>query len=309
MTAPVLTRQLLAPQSARNAGPQDLYNLLALQRRQAVDLVLPASSVRMLNGRLEIADAPPIIRPDGVLDPNGAYRLTNHADGQLGGIFGIPLTYIRTMRNEHIPLLDDNVNEWANHHKFDEKKILVRLFWADDPDNPDTVGVARAFLSNRYGARDNFDALAVTIDGIREAGLKADNLRFHGDLTERNFYLVVDAPEVQGFAHKLLEDYRSPYRGHHGGADADNLPIVHAGFIIKNSEIGSSTLSITPRIVIRTCSNGAQQTKDVVKFRHTGSRLDEGAIEWSADTRAAMNDAWKKQVRDSVAQFLTVDYV
>lgn len=308
MTGP-LVREQLAPQVARNASLKDLGQLLSLQKRQAVDLVLPASTIRMYNGLLEVAGAEPVIRDDGVLDPNGAYALTAHADGQLASQFDIPVKYLRRMRAENVPLLDANVNDWANHASYEDKKVLTRLFWAEDPDNPGTVGVARAFLSNRYGARDNFDALVSTLDGIRAAGLAADNLQIHGDLTSKQFYLVVDAPEVQGYAHKLVENYRSPYQGAHGGADATNLPIVSAGLIIKNSEIGSSSLSITPRLVMRICNNGAQITQDVVAFRHVGARLDEGTVEWAVDTREAINTAQKHQVRDAVRQFLTADYV
>ena len=304
-----LTRQPLAPQSARNASPQELMQLLSLQRSQVVDLILPAEKVQLLNGKLEVSGAEPILREDGVLDPNGSYRLTSHADGQLAGQFDIPVRYLRRLRDENVDLLDFNVNSWAQHESYAEKKVLARLFWANDPEHPDVVGVARSFLSNRYGARDNFDALASTIAGVRDAGLAADSLRFHGDLTEKHFYVVIDAPEIQGYAHKLVENYRSPYRNVHGGEDAFNLPIVSAGLIVKNSEVGSSTLSITPRIVIRICNNGAQIAKDVVAFRHTGARLEEGAVDWAGDTRAALNQLQQKQVRDAVKTFLTQDYV
>jgi hypothetical protein len=304
-----LTRLPLAQQTARNASPQELMSLLALQRSQSVDLVVPAPLLRIHNGLLEIAGQQPILRPDGVLDPNGAYRLTSHADGQLAGQFEVPVKYHRRMRDENIGLLDHNINDWANHPSYADKKILTRLFWADDPAHPETVGVARSFLSNRYGARDNFDAMASTVAGVREAGLAADQLHFHGDLTDRHFYLVIDAPEITGYAHKLVENYRSPYRNVHGGTDAYNLPIVSAGLIVKNSEVGTAQLSITPRITIRICNNGAQISKDVVAFRHTGARLDEGNVEWSADTREALNVAWQKQVRDAVKTFLTQDYV
>lgn len=308
MTA-TLTRQLLAPQTARNASPQDLYQLLALQRSQVVDLILPAEKVHLFNGKLEVSGAEPILRQDGVLDPNGSYRLTSHADGQLASQFDIPVKYLRRMRDESVDLLDFNVNSWANHPSYAEKKVLARLFWADDPDHPENVGVARSFMSNRYGARDNFDTLASVIAGVKEAGLRADNLKFHGDLTERKFYVVIDAPEIQGYAHSLFENYRSPYLGRHGGDAAVNLPIVSAGLIVANSEIGAASLSVTPRITFRMCDNGAQQTQDAVAFRHTGARLDEGTVDWSVDTRAAANELSKQQVKDAVKAFLNVDYV
>lgn len=318
MTATLLQRAPLAPQTARNADLIDLTNLLQQQRSQVVDLVLPSSLIRLdrVNGALEIAGADPIIRPDGVLDPNGSYRLTSVADAQLGDKFGIPVKYMRKMRADAVDLLAENVNSWANHPTNADVKVLARLFWADDPQHPEAVGIARAFLSNRYGARDNFDTLVSILAGIREAGLAADQLELHGDITDRRFYMVVNAPEIQGYAHSLLDGYRSPYRSHrpdgmggHGGDDAVNLPIVSAGLIISNSEIGYGSQSVTPRLTVRVCGNGLQCTKDAVAFRHSGSRLEEGAVDWSDDTRAAANEVARLQVRDAVSQFLTADYV
>jgi hypothetical protein len=305
----VLTRAPLAPQNVRNSGVADLHELLLAQRAQAVDLVLPAPTVRMRNGMLEIAGAPPVLRKDGVLDPNGAYRLTSIADAQLGDRFGIPTKYVRKMRDEDVELLDINVNSWADHSANRDLKVLARLYWAEDPNHPEAVGVARAFLSNRYGARDNFDTLMSILAGIREAGLAADQLELHGDITDRKFYMVVNAPEIHGYAHSLLDGYRSPYQGRHGGADADNLPIVSAGLVISNSEIGYGSQTVTPRLTIRVCGNGLQCTKDAQAFRHVGARLDEGAVNWSNETRAAVNELARLQVRDSVASFLTADYV
>jgi hypothetical protein len=310
MTIALLERSPLAPQSARNADLNDLTTLLQQQRSQVVDLVLPAPLIRFSpSGMLEVAGADPILRDDGVLDPNGAYRLTSIADAQLGDKFGMPVKYVRKMRGENVELLAHNINDWANHPANAEMKVLARLFWANDEQHPEAVGVARAFLSNRYGARDNFDTLVSILAGIREAGLAADDLELHGDITDRKFYVVVNAPEIQGYAHSLIENYRSPYRNGHGGDDAVNLPIVSAGLIISNSEIGYGSQSVTPRLTIRACSNGLQVTKDAIAFRHSGSRLDEGAVDWAVDTRAAANEVARLQVRDAVSQFLTADYV
>ena len=54
--------------------------------------------------------------------------------------------YVRRMREDNVDLLD--INAWADNASYSEKKILARLFWADDPNSPDMVGVAQAFLSN-----------------------------------------------------------------------------------------------------------------------------------------------------------------
>jgi hypothetical protein len=296
MTATVMpalpTRQL------RNASLQDLVAVLQQQRRQSVDLVVPASSIVTRDGNLQLTDVPAIITDDGVLDPSGAYLPTANADGQIAGIFGIPVKYIRTLRERHLGLYDTNV--------------LVRTLWGST-DGSDTVGILRSVLSDRYGARDNFDMTVAVLDGIRAAGLSADDLKIQGDLTDNHMFLTVNAPEIKGYGYKLLEGYRSPYGNGlgtgHGGADAENLPIISAGLVIRNSETGGGALSITPRLVIRACSNGVQVTKDSMRQVHLGAKLAEGAIIWSDETRRAANDLAKKQAADAVTSFLNATYV
>jgi hypothetical protein len=310
MTATVMpalpTRQL------RNASLQDLVAVLQQQRRQSVDLVVPASSIVTRDGNLQLTDVPAIITDDGVLDPSGAYLPTANADGQIAGIFGIPVKYIRTLRERHLGLYDTNVNEWAAHEDFADKKVLVRTLWGST-DGSDTVGILRSVLSDRYGARDNFDMTVAVLDGIRAAGLSADDLKIQGDLTDNHMFLTVNAPEIKGYGYKLLEGYRSPYGNGlgtgHGGADAENLPIISAGLVIRNSETGGGALSITPRLVIRACSNGVQVTKDSMRQVHLGAKLAEGAIIWSDETRRAANDLAKKQAADAVTSFLNATYV
>jgi hypothetical protein len=310
MTAP--TMPALPTRQLRSAPLPDLAEALQLQRRQTVDMVIPASSIVTRDGNLLLASAPAIITDDGVLDPSGAYVPTPNADSQLAGIFGIPVKYIRTLRERHVELYDTNINEWATHDDFADKKVLVRTLWGST-EGSDTVGILRAVLSDRYGARDNFDTLVAVLDGIRTAGLAADDLKIQGDLTDNNMFLTVNAPEIKGYGYKLLEGYRSPYaNGHgtgHGGSDAENLPIISAGLVIRNSETGAGALSITPRLVVRACSNGLQVTKDAMRQVHLGSKLAEGAIVWSDETRLAANDLAKKQAADAVASFLNASYV
>lgn len=310
MTAATLPA--LPTRNLRNASLQDLVSVLQQQRRQSVDLVVPASSIVTRDGNLEVATAPASITEDGVLDPNGAYRPTANADSQLAGIFGIPVKYIRTLRDRHVGLYDTNINEWAAHADFADKKVLLRTLWGAT-EGDETVGILRAVLSDRYGARDNFDMVVATLDGIREAGMSADDIKIQGDLTDNHMFLTVNAPEIKGYGWKLLEGYKSPYadgRGTgHGGADAENKPIVSAGLVIRNSETGGGALSIVPRLVVRVCNNGLQVTKDAMRQVHLGAKLAEGAIVWSDETRRAANELAKKQAADAVKSFLNASYV
>ena len=297
----------------RHASLADLGATLELQKRQTVDLLVPASALRVRDGLMEVAAQDPILRADGVLDPNGRYRLTTNADGQLGEKLGIPVKYLRKLHDEFVGLYDTNVNEWANHPSLADKKFLLRLLWGQNPNDPEVVGIVRAIMSNRFAATDNFDTLMAVLDGMREAGLRADQVSIQGDLTDDRMYVVVDAPEIQGYGHKLLEGYRSPYANGsgtgHGGADAENLPIVSAGLLISNSETGNGKNKITPRLKVRACSNGLQVTQDAVASVHIGGELKEGVIEWSDETRKASVELAKQQAKDAVKSFLNATYV
>lgn len=314
MTAPTTTVQPQAIQRRlRHANLQDLAGVLELQKRQTLDLLVPAPTIAVSNGLLEVAMQDQVLRQDGVLDPNGAYRFTPNADAQLAEKFGIPVRYIRRLHQEFVSLYDTNVNGWAGHESFADQKFLVRLLWGENPEDPEVSGIVRAILSNRFAATDNFDTLVAILDGIREAGLSAGSVKIQGDLTDDHMYVVVDAPEIQGYGWKLLEGYRSPYANGqgtgHGGADAENLPIVSAGLLITNSETGNGKNKITPRLKVRACNNGITVTEDAVASVHLGGELKEGVIEWSDETRQASIELKKNQAKDAVQSFLSATYV
>lgn len=303
----------LPAQTGRNLEVAQLGRMLQQLDTCTVDLNVPASRLGVDEGRLQLANMEPVITDTGVVDVTGKYALTSTAVGHLGGLTGVPTRYLRDCQATNLPLFDENLNSWFAHDKLSEKNVLVRLLVGLDSDNPGIVGQARAFLSDRYGARDNLPFLLAVLDGIRQAGLRADQLDIKGDLTEDRMYLVVRAPEITGYAWDLLQGYRSPYaNGHgtaHGGMDAENLPIIEAGFIVQNSETGGSAAKITPRVVVRACSNGLQQTVDSMRQVHLGAKLAEGQVEWSAETRRAANELARTQATDAVKSFLNVSYV
>jgi hypothetical protein len=225
-------------------------------------------------------------------------------------------------------LWDANVNGWLHGNDLagyppDGRKFLVRLFQADG----DGLGVARAVLSDSYKVIDNLDALMATLDGIREAGV---DVEFDGlDLTERRLYARVVAPQIRAWAPVLLAGYRSPFggqtyipgrawtpeqaraaaaregRGHEPGAE----PVLFAGFVIANSEVGEGAWSITPRIVAEICGNGLQIIADVARAVHLGARQDEGVIRYTADTREKELALITARARDAVATFLSPGYL
>ncbi|EFC79709.1 hypothetical protein [Parafrankia sp. EUN1f] len=145
--------------------------------------------------------------------------------------------------------------------------------------------------------------LLATLAGIRDAG--AQTTIDGADLTDRHMHVRVRSDSVRVLTPALLRDYRSPFTGERG---ADN-PVVWAGFVLTNSEVGAGAFSITPRLVVQVCNNGLTIARDAMRQVHLGARLEEGTVSWSRDTQRKALALVTAKVRDSVAAFLTVDYV
>lgn len=294
----------------RNADLSDFVALLQEQQARKLDVVAPATALRSEGGLLVVKGIEPVIEEDGVTLADGTYRPTTVFDEGVAAKLGIPLAYVRRVREERPDLYDANVNgwlqgqrlqdaktgEWFNDH--DPRSFLLRLFKGEDE------GVARALLSDTYSlGLDNLDVLVAALDGVRQAGV---DVTIDGcDLTDRRMYVRVVAPEVQALAPELLKGYRSPYSGQSG---SDN-PTVFAGFQISNSEVGNGAFSITPRLVVQICNNGMTMAKDAVRAVHIGSKLDAGVIRWSAETQQKNAELVTAKARDAVATFLDVDYM
>ena len=312
----------------RNATLADMVTILRGQRARRLDVVAPASAIHAYDGNLVIDNTVPQVAADGVTSAAGTYRPTAVADEGIADKLGIGLAYLRRLRSGRPDLWDANVNGWLHGDQLagypaDDRKFLVRLFQAEG----DGLGVARAFLSDSYKVIDNLDALMATLDGIRQAGT---DVRFDGlDLTERRLYARVVAPRVRVLAPALLAGYRSPFGGRtyvpgggwtpeqareaaareRRGYEPGTEPVLFAGFVISNSEVGDGAWSITPRVVAEICGNGLQITADVTRAVHLGSRQDEGVVRYSADTMDKELALITARARDAVATFLSPDYL
>jgi hypothetical protein len=215
----------------------------------------------------------------------------------------------------------------------DDRSFLLRLFRGDDNEG----GIARAILSNRFKMLENLDGLMAMLAGIKEAGIDPAGLKFDRcDLTERRMYVKVSAPEIKALAPELLKGYRNPF-GQGGGVQrAENLvrgrdvdewrqvaqregmgyteeeggePVVFAGFIFKNSEVGGGKFSVEGCIEVQICKNGLTFTEDALSRVHLGGAMDEGVVQWSDDTQEKNLQLVSAQARDAVQQFLTTEYV
>jgi hypothetical protein len=293
--------------TTRNATLQDLVALLKDHQSRKIDMVIPANTLRANQANLIVEGAGQEITEDGVTTVDGIYRPTDVADEGLANKLKIPSAYLKRLRAERPDLYDANVNGWLHggvtdttrSYPADSRKFLLRAFRGDDGGE----GVARAFLSDRYGIIDNFDVLVAAMKGIQQSGAQATIDRC--DLSDRKMYVRVSAPDVAVMAPELLRGYRSPFSGQSG----DELPIVHAGFVISNSEVGNGSYTLIPQVVVQVCSNGMTRTVDAMRRTHIGERMDQGVVQWSAGTERKSLELITSMTQDAVATFLDTGYV
>jgi hypothetical protein len=331
--------------TARNATLQDLAALLTEQHARKVDVVASAPAIRSEDGVIVVKDAETILGEDGVTTVDGRYIPSRVMDEGIADKLGIPVPYLRRMRETRPDLYDANVNAWLHGRRAkvrfgsdevireavpaDPRKFLVRGFSAAEAEGnvPGGVGYGRAFLSDTFRVIDHLDVLTAALDGIRETGLDVDIES--ADLTDRRMMVRLVAPQVTALAPVLLRGYRSPFsdpeveraggwtldEGLRAAAaegrayDEGTEPVVWAGLVLSNSETGGGAFTITPRMSVRVCKNGLTITKDALRKTHLGARMDEGIVRWSDDTQAKNLALVTAQARDAVKTFLDVDYM
>lgn len=310
--------------TTRNAQLSDLMEMLQEQHTRKVDVVAPATAIRSVEGQLRVQNADPIITEDGVTSADGVYVPTAVCDEGLAEKLGVPVGYLKRLREDRPDLYDANVNGWLHGRRekwslatldqgtgemgpgrlvreaipADPRAFLLRAFRGDDG-----PGIARAFLSDRYAVVDNLDVLMAALDGVRDAGVAVDIAG--GDLSERRMVVRVRCPQVATVAPVLLAGYRSPFTG----ASGDENPTVFAGFKISNSETGGGAFTIVPEVTVQVCNNGMTMTRDAISKVHVGGRLDAGVVRWAEDTQTAAVALVKKQTRDAVTTFLSPEYL
>jgi len=291
----------VAPTGARNADLSDLVRILEDGQRRKLDVIAPASALRMREGNVHVEGVESQITESGVTSVDGIYRPTVVADEGISDKLRIPLAYLRRMRAENVPLLDENVNAWLREEP--QRRFMLRAFRGEDGPGMPGEGVARALLSDSYKLMDNLDMLLAALDGVQQSGHPT---RITGcDLSDRRMYVRVESEAVAVQARALLRGYRSPFDGRSG----DELPMISAGFVITNSEVGAGAYTITPRAVIQVCRNGLTQTTDVMRAVHLGGKQDEGVVSWSGQTQRKTLELITAKTTDAVTTFLSKEYV
>jgi len=283
---------------ARNASLNDAVALLTEQAAHKVDVVTPLAAIRADFGRVTLTGIEPVIEEDGVTDPNGLYLPTVIGDESIAARLGIPVPYMRRLREEpNIGLWDQNVNHWLNMDP--GKKVLLRMFATSHGE----TGILRSMSSDRFKAIDNLDTVLAILNGLKDADIEFTVSGFN--ISERRLSFNVEAPAIRVAATTLLKGYRSPFNGN----SAEDCPWVYAGFTFGNSETGNGSLSAAPRAKVEVCNNGMTRNVDLFRAVHLGGRLDEGVIEWGADTQSASIALIAKQVRDTVLTYCSADYL
>lgn len=214
-------------------------------------------------------------------------------------------------------------------------KIMLRLLKGD----PGEEGVLRAALSSRYRVMDNLTVLLAVMEGIQRAGVNAVPSNF--DLSDRKLYGRFEVPELAMMAPNLLAGYRSPFDGigaerragedrpgfrlqsEHGywtpeaallaaqregmGYEPGKEPVVWAGFVISNSDVGYGSRTLSPQIRVRVCKNGLTLLAESDRKVHLGSDQDEGVM-WSTETQEKELSLITAQTRDLVSTWMTPEW-
>lgn len=202
------------------------------------------------------------------------FGATDTFHGQLASYAGIPKAYYDTMRREAPELLTKNVNHWL--HVKPQPRMVRTL-----------DGNARAFLSDRYRALDNFELLQAILPEFTEhTGLEIVSC----EVTAQRMYVKALSPRIRGEVKPGDE--------------------VQAGIVISNSEVGAGSLRVEPLVYRLVCLNGLITNAAMRKYHVGRKQLEsEEAIQelLSTRTRELADSAFFATVRDVVRGSLQQD--
>lgn len=297
----------MSSDTIRNGTLDQVVTALQERREQVLDIVVPSSKVEAVGSTLLIQDVgEPEITFDGVTAQSGTFHPTPVAIDEMASALGVPLSYLRKLHSDRPDLFMANVNGWLHGGPDidpDSRKFLLRCLTRSGQSGADG-GVVRAWLSDKYRPIDDLDVMMSALQGIRESDVDLGGLEFSADLTDTRMYLRVVAPSIEVMATDLLRNYRAP-----DGTFGSVNPVINAGFLITNSEVGRGAFNLIPRLRERVCTNGLVISKDSIRRVHMGAKLDEGLVEWSKSTVEATLNLIKSQTKDAVKAFMSREYV
>lgn len=231
---------------------------IELDRQNAVKEDLIANT-----SRLRLYDDGNNLEVDGL----ASYPMLPLAEQQIGARVGIPAKYFNRMRDEAPELLATNVNHWF------ESKPENRMLRLLD-------GNVRAFLSDRYQRRDNYELMKFVLPTLKDIdGLSMASC----EVTEHKLYLKVTTKRVQ--------------------AEVQKGDVVQAGLVISNSEVGLGAFKVQPLVLRLVCMNGMISNTYGMSKYHVGKRItaeEQVQVLFSDETLRADDEAFFLKARDIV---------
>jgi hypothetical protein len=292
---------LEVPTHARNATLNDVVDMLKVQHDVKYDVVVPSSKISYSDGLLRVNDGAAQIEDTGVSIRDALLQPTSGFDAAIATKLGVPTKYMRRLREEEdTELLDHNVNHWLES---EQRNWFVRGYRTDDANQ---VGVARGFLSDQFQMIDNLEVLMTVLDGLNAGGIHAEVRS--ANLTDNIMDVKFSAPEVRAYADEFVKGYKNPFTGRTGD-HGEGGGVIHAGFSLRNSETGHGAFTLMPQVIVELCINGYSVTEDLMRKVHVGSRMEQGEVAWSEDTRHHYVELIRNQTKDAVTTFLSQDYI
>lgn len=260
-----MTYPALLPESPMVALAQTVTAQLQSKR----DLIVDTRHLSL--ARTEGREEPLLLLVDGPDHTIEDFGITRHAHSQLATHLGIPQKlYDRLLRGVpgkpgrggHDPQPDLLANLANGLLAREPSKRFVRTL----------DGQARAFLSDIYRPRDNYELLEHVI--LPTLGEFPGEIEFKRcDLTDTRLYVKVVLP----------------------GTDRPITPkvgdVIRGGVIIQNSEVGNGAVGIFPYTDRLICLNGMVHTEFGQRSRHVGKRItggDSGGETWDVFSDATL---------------------
>lgn len=275
------------------------FDLVADQSALSIDDDLGA--VRLVTGEPQLTDS-------GVTQDDFTAEFTRTAWRQIAERLRIPVPYLDRLASveSNQELAAHSINWLADG---DDRRALYRFL-------RDETGelVLRSVLSDRFGLFDNDVALQALLEGLTSNGLGLGDCEVSGDVTPDRLRLRITVPQIELAIPDLLDGYKMPFsmkEGNpmHARPDAgETPPVMWAGIEIANSETGHGAFTVSDRAVIAVCRNGMTRN---VEFRkaHIGSTLEDGAVDWSDDTRQNVYRLCASQVSDVARSMLSTEHL
>lgn len=310
--------------NTRNSSLQDLVDLLSAQNVDKHDAVIPLQAITSNGGILYVAG----MGMDGPAGEPGLFRPTPIMDGHMADRLGIPVKYLRWLRENRIDLYDLNVNGLihgyadlggegeATYEMVDANGdvVMLRTF----ANQAGGIGIARCMMSDRYGCYDNLDMVFALLAGVRDSGMEVEVTSC--DLSERRMIIRMEAPNLLIEAADLMKGYRSPFGSSSGGtygtynvtARAEGKKAgdcVGGGIVATNSETGGGAWSTAPYLRFLSCGNGLTINKFIMRQVHLGGKLEEGIIKWTAETEERNLALIAAKTKDAVTSFLDEGFI